>query len=83
MRVPSPAVMDDHRVFAVRGGRAVAVELTPGLRNWDWTEVRGGLAAGDAIVSTLDRPGLAAGVRLRVREPAAPAAPGDSAWPAR
>lgn len=68
LRVPSFALMDGRRVFAVRGGRAVAVEVQTGLRNWDWTEITGGLAAGERIISTLDRAGLVAGVAVAVAD---------------
>ena len=80
LRVPSHAVMDGRRVYAARNGRAVAVEFDPGLRNWDWTEIRGGVGEGETVVATLDRPGLADGVRLKAREVGTVGAREDSTW---
>jgi HlyD family secretion protein len=68
LRAPSFALMDGKRVFAVRGGRAVSVEVSTGLRNWDWTEITGGLTAGERVITTLDRTGLAAGVAVAVAD---------------
>jgi HlyD family secretion protein len=38
------------------------------LCNWDMTEVGGGLAQGDRVVVSLDRPEVKAGARARVAE---------------
>jgi HlyD family secretion protein len=42
--------------------------LQVGLRNWDVTEVTGGLAAGERVVVSLDRPEVKAGARARVAD---------------
>ena len=36
-----------------------------GVRNWDWSEVQEGLAAGERIVTSLDRADVKAGARAR------------------
>ena len=51
-----------------------------GLKNWDWTEITGGLAAGDEIVASLDRPEVKAGAKVKtVRQSAEAAAAASSA----
>ena len=66
-RVPTLAVVDGHQVLVVEGGRAVARRIDTGLRNWQWSEVRSGLAPGERVITSLDRAGLQAGVAIRVR----------------
>jgi HlyD family secretion protein len=65
LRVPSAAVIEGHRVLRLQGGRAVARDVRIGVKNWDWTEIVGGLAAGDRVITTLDRAGVKDGVRVR------------------
>ena len=38
--------------------------MVTGLANWEYTEVLSGLNEGDQIVSSLDRPGVKAGVAV-------------------
>ncbi len=66
LRVPTAAVLVGNRVFVVERGRLVERALEVGLRNWDWTEVRGGLAEGEEAVVSLDRPEIRAGARVAV-----------------
>jgi hypothetical protein len=40
--------------------------VTTGLRNWDFVEIASGLAAGDQVVVSLDRPEVVAGARVRI-----------------
>ncbi len=72
LRVPTSAVLEGHRVMLVEHDRAVSREVTTGLRNWDWTEIRDGLKAGDLVITSLDRQGLKPGASVRVKEPAGP-----------
>jgi HlyD family secretion protein len=71
LRVPTPAVIDARRVLRFQGGKAVARDVKVGTKNWDWTEVAGGLEAGDRVITTLDRAGVKDGARVRL-EPRAP-----------
>jgi HlyD family secretion protein len=66
LRVPSAAVLAGNKVLVVEGGRLAERALEPGLRNWDMTEVRGGLEAGEQVVVSLDRPEVRAGARVTV-----------------
>jgi HlyD family secretion protein len=65
LRIPTEALIEGRRVFAVEGGgRLQAREIETGLGNWVWTEVRGGLEEGDRVVVSLGVPGLREGVRV-------------------
>ncbi len=66
VRVPTSAVLVGNRVLIVDGGRLAERQITVGIRNWDWTEVQAGLAAGDAVVVSLDRAEVRAGARATV-----------------
>jgi len=69
LRVPTPALLEGNRVLMVQGGKLVERKLDIGLKNWDWTEVRSGLAAGDQVVTSLDSPDIKAGAAVRVTPP--------------
>jgi len=72
-RVPTAAVLEGRRVLALEDGVLVERTFTPGISNWAYTEVRSGLPAGTAVVTSLERAGVAAGV-VAVAEEAEPAA---------
>ena len=67
LRVPSAAVLDGNRVWTIEGDRAVTRRIATGLRNWEWTEVVSGVAAGTPVITSLDQAGLAPRVRVRAR----------------
>ena len=63
-RIPTPALMPGNRtlVLPASGGlEERRVEI--GLTNWEYTEVKSGVAAGERVVTSLDREGVKAGVR--------------------
>ena len=64
LRVPTLAIVEGKRVYVVEKGRAQSREVGTGVRNWEWTEVRSGVRAGERIVTSLDRAGLKPGVRV-------------------
>jgi HlyD family secretion protein len=66
LRVPSYALLEGGRVLVVRDGRLVETKVRTGLRNWAFTEVAEGLAAGDLVCVTLDRADIKGGARVRV-----------------
>ena len=49
------------RVLVIDGDRLVEREVQTGLSNWDWTQLTGGLAEGERVVTNLDREGVRAG----------------------
>jgi HlyD family secretion protein len=61
-RIPTSALMPGNRVLAL-GDSGVLEErkVDIGLSNWEYTEVRSGLARGERVVTSLDREGVKAG----------------------
>jgi HlyD family secretion protein len=66
LRIPTAALLEGERALVVAGGVLVERKLGIGLKNWDWTEVISGLAEGDQVVTSLDRPEVKAGVQVKV-----------------
>jgi len=78
LRVPAAAVLTGDRVLVVEEGTLVDRKIETGLRNWDFVEVLSGLAAGERVVTSLDRTEVKAGARVEVRAGAdAPSAASD------
>jgi HlyD family secretion protein len=69
LRIPSYGLIEGRRVLAERDGTARAVAVEVGLRNWEFAEIRSGLAAGDRVITTLDRVDVTDGARVRVVGP--------------
>ncbi|MBL9078161.1 MAG: efflux RND transporter periplasmic adaptor subunit [Planctomycetes bacterium] len=74
VRVPTEAVRDGTVFVRLADGTLALRPVTTGLTNWRFVEVTAGLAAGDVVVLSRDRDGVAAGARVEV-EPAAAALP--------
>jgi HlyD family secretion protein len=68
LRVPSGAVLAGNRVLVLYDGRLAERAIEPGLRNWDMTEVRAGVEAGERVVTSLDRAEVRAGARVKVAQ---------------
>jgi HlyD family secretion protein len=68
LRVPTSALLEGGKVLVLEGGRLVERPLQLGLRNWDFTEVTGGLEEGARVVVSLDRPEVKAGAKARAQE---------------
>lgn len=67
LRVPTAALRPGSTVLVV-GADGVLEErsLQTGVANWEYTEVTGGLAAGERIVTSLEREGVRPGVQVSV-----------------
>ncbi|PTD95385.1 efflux RND transporter periplasmic adaptor subunit [Pseudothauera lacus] len=67
LRVPTAALRPGNTVLVV-GADGILEErsLQTGVANWEYTEVTGGLAAGERIVTSLEREGVRPGVRVTV-----------------
>lgn len=65
-RIPTAAVLEGGKVLVVEGDRLAERAVSTGVRNWDFTEVVSGVAPGESVVVSLDRPEIQAGVRVRV-----------------
>jgi HlyD family secretion protein len=70
LRVPTSSLLEGGKVLVLEEGRLVERALETGLRNWDFTEVTGGLRPGERVVVSLDRPEVKAGVRAEATEAA-------------
>ena len=59
-------LLEGGRVYLVEGGVIVERGIEPGLKNWNWTEVKSGLEAGDRVVSSLGDKAVVAGAQAVV-----------------
>ena len=66
LRIPSSAILEGDRVLVVRDGKLEGRRIEIGLKNWQFAEVRSGLARGDAVVVSLDRADVREGARASV-----------------
>lgn len=75
LRIPTPALMPGDRVLVLtEAGTLEERKIGVGLSNWEFTEVKSGLARNERVVTSLDREGAKAGARARAETKAAPAA---------
>jgi len=70
LRVPTSSLLEGGRVLVLEKGRLVERALQLGLRNWDFTEVTGGIEKGARVVVSLDRAEITAGAKAREAEAA-------------
>ncbi len=61
VRVPTSALLEGGRVLVLDKGRLAERKVKAGVANWEFTEVLDGLAAGERIVTSLEREGVKAG----------------------
>ncbi len=61
LRIPTSTLIEGEKVLLLVGGALEERPVETGLRNWDFTEILSGLAAGDRVVTSLDRPEVKAG----------------------
>jgi HlyD family secretion protein len=83
LRIPTSALYEGNKVIVVESDKLISRDIQIGLKNWNWTEVTSGLAEGDVIVTTLDRPeikpGALVGTEKRDPNPGGVARPGAAA----
>ena len=60
IRIPSSVIIDDTKVLVLdeEAGIIHEREIDVGLSNWEYTEVRDGIAVGELVVSSIDREGV-------------------------
>lgn len=67
VRVPTSALQEGGRVLvAGTDGKLEERKIKTGLANWEYTEVLGGVTAGERVVTSLEREGVKAGARFVV-----------------
>ena len=66
LRIPTAAIQEGGRVllFNAESGKLEERKIKSGLSNWEYTEVLEGLAAGDRIVTSLEKEGIKAGATV-------------------
>ena len=66
LRIPTPALLEGKRVLLYMADDKLEERtVVTGLANWEYTEITSGLKEGDQIVTSLDRAGVKAGVRVQ------------------
>ena len=63
LRVPTSVILPDNKVYVLdpATSKLQTRAITKGLSNWEFTEITSGLQAGDKVVSSIDREGVADG----------------------
>ncbi len=63
LRLPSSVILPDKTVYVFdeASGTIAARSVATGIANWEFTEIVSGLAAGDRVVSSIDREGVVDG----------------------
>jgi HlyD family secretion protein len=63
LRVPTAVILPDKKVYVFdpATGRLSERAVETGIANWEFTEIVGGLSAGDRVVSSIDRAGVSDG----------------------
>jgi len=75
LRIPTAALLPGSRVLLLGADGALAERrVETGLANWEYSEIRSGLARGDRVVTSLERSGVKAGVRAAAEAGTAAAA---------
>lgn len=68
LRLPAEAILENHRVLLIDADNVLHEQsFQPGLSNWSFTEVLSGLKAGDQVVTSVGKEGVAAGATVRVK----------------
>ena len=63
LRVPTSVILPDNKVYVLdpATSKLQARAVSKGISNWEFTEITSGLAAGDRVVTSIDREGVADG----------------------
>jgi HlyD family secretion protein len=66
LRIPTAAIQEGGKVlrYDEASGKLEERKVKGGLANWEYTEIVDGLAAGDRIVTSLEKEGVKAGVKV-------------------
>ena len=65
------SLQEDERVLVLGdGGILEERRIETGLSNWEFTEVKAGLAGGERVITSLEREGVKAGARAVAEQPA-------------
>jgi len=68
LRVPAEAVLENNRVFVIGADNTLREQrFQPGLSNWSYIEILSGLNAGERVVLSIGKDGVAAGAKVSVK----------------
>lgn len=68
LRLPAEAILENHRVLLIDEDNVLHEQgFQAGLSNWSFTEVTGGLKAGDRVVLSVGKEGVTAGATVSVK----------------
>ena len=70
LRIPTEALLEGNQVYLYDADASTIqkLKIRTGISNWQYTEVLEGLKAGDQVVRTIDRDGLADGALVRIEK---------------
>lgn len=69
LRIPSEALLDENKVYLINAEMRLSKRtVETGLSNWRYTEITAGLAAGDRVITSTNREGLADGVLVTIEQ---------------
>ena len=70
LRIPTEALLEGDQVYLYDADASTIrkVKIRTGISNWQYTEVLEGLRAGDSVVRTIERDGLADGALVRIEK---------------
>lgn len=68
IRIPTEALLEGQKVFVYdeQNKSIYKKDIKTGLSNWKYTEVLDGLAAGEQVVTSIDRDGVVDGARVKI-----------------
>lgn len=67
LRIPTGALLEGNQVYLYNAEDSTIskIAVAAGLSNWQFTQITSGLSAGQSIVTSIDREGIADGVRVK------------------
>jgi HlyD family secretion protein len=68
LRIPTSAIAEGGKVLVLAGGRLGERTVGPGMRNWQFTEVKSGVVRGELVVTSRDSTEIKPGAKARARE---------------
>jgi HlyD family secretion protein len=68
LRIPTYAVLEGNRVLLITQDHLVSRQIKPGLKNWEFVEVIGGLQEGDRIAVSVDKAEVKEGAFVKVTQ---------------
>lgn len=66
-RIPTAAIAEGGKILVLVGGRLEERTVTTRMRNWQFAEVKSGVAAGERVVVTRDSPEIKGGAKARAK----------------